>query len=72
MNCLRRGVAKPLANASQVPTATSTSSPPLITAAGERALLRFLEFFVGTIRNPHTRRAGIPYGQNALASRSLA
>jgi site-specific recombinase XerD len=29
----------------------------LITAAGERASLRFLEFFAGTIRNPHTRRA---------------
>ncbi len=31
--------------------------PMLITAAGERASLRFLEFFAGTIRNPHTRRA---------------
>jgi hypothetical protein len=25
-----------------------------ITAAGERASLRFLEFFAATIRNPHT------------------
>lgn len=31
--------------------------PALIAAAGERAQLRFLEFFASTIRNPHTRRA---------------
>jgi site-specific recombinase XerD len=31
--------------------------PALITAAGAKAQLRFLEFFAGTIRNPHTRRA---------------
>src|ERR1700719_4477421 len=31
--------------------------PALIAAAGERASLRFLEFFAGQIRNPHTRRA---------------
>jgi site-specific recombinase XerD len=31
--------------------------PALIAAAGERASLRFLEFFAATIRNPHTRRA---------------
>lgn len=31
--------------------------PSLITAAGDRAPLRFLEFFAATIRNPHTRRA---------------
>ena len=31
--------------------------PALITAAGERAMVRFLEFFAGTVRNPHTRRA---------------
>ena len=31
--------------------------PALITAAGDRASLRFLEFFAATIRNPHTRRA---------------
>jgi site-specific recombinase XerD len=31
--------------------------PALIAAAGERALLRFLEFFAANIRNPHTRRA---------------
>jgi hypothetical protein len=31
--------------------------PPIIAAAGERASLRFLEFFAANIRNPHTRRA---------------
>ena len=31
--------------------------PVLVAAAGERASMRFLEFFVATIRNPHTRRA---------------
>jgi len=31
--------------------------PTLITAAGERAGLRFLEFFAANIRNPNTRRA---------------
>ena len=31
--------------------------PALVVAAGERASLRFLEFFAGTLRNAHTRRA---------------
>jgi site-specific recombinase XerD len=31
--------------------------PALIAASGDSASLRFLEFFAGTIRNPHTRRA---------------
>jgi site-specific recombinase XerD len=31
--------------------------PALVTAAGDRAEIRFLEFFAGQIRNPHTRRA---------------
>jgi site-specific recombinase XerD len=31
--------------------------PTIITAAGDRASLRFLEFFAANIRNPHTRRA---------------
>lgn len=41
-------------------TITLTSNlrlPTLITASGDQAGLRFLEFFAGTIRNPHTRRA---------------
>src|SRR4051812_50211111 len=33
------------------------STPALIVAAGERAGVRFLEFFASAIRNPHTRRA---------------
>jgi hypothetical protein len=35
----------------------------LVAVAGERASMRFLEFFAANIRNPHTRRAsrgGIP------------
>ncbi len=31
--------------------------PSLVTAAGDRAQLRFLEFFASNIRNTHTRRA---------------
>jgi site-specific recombinase XerD len=31
--------------------------PALVTAAGDQASTRFLEFFAGTIRNTHTRRA---------------
>ena len=31
--------------------------PALVAAAGDRARLRFLEFFAAAIRNPHTRRA---------------
>jgi site-specific recombinase XerD len=31
--------------------------PVLVTSAGERAGIRFLEFFASAIRNPHTRRA---------------
>lgn len=31
--------------------------PTLVTNTGDRAALRFLEFFAANIRNPHTRRA---------------
>ncbi|WP_195833129.1 site-specific integrase, partial [Burkholderia pseudomallei] len=31
--------------------------PTLVVAAGERAGVRFVEFFASAIRNPHTRRA---------------
>jgi site-specific recombinase XerD len=34
----------------------STQLPALVTAAGERKSMRFLEFFAANIRNPHTRR----------------
>jgi site-specific recombinase XerD len=45
------------------PTAITTrlhvthAVPALVAASGERAQVRFLEFFASTIRNPHTRRA---------------
>jgi hypothetical protein len=31
--------------------------PALVAGAGDRASMRFLEFFAANIRNPHTRRA---------------
>ena len=31
--------------------------PEIVTVCGERAGIRFLEFFASTLRNPHTRRA---------------
>ncbi|MFM0217799.1 tyrosine-type recombinase/integrase [Paraburkholderia caledonica] len=40
-----------------VPFAGTTCVPALVEAAGERAGIRFLEFFASAIRNPHTRRA---------------
>jgi integrase/recombinase XerC len=33
------------------------SFPALVAASGDRACIRFLEFFAANIRNPHTRRA---------------
>jgi len=36
---------------------TGATVPALVTSAGERAGIRFLEFFASAIRNPHTRRA---------------
>src|SRR5271157_1375945 len=36
---------------------SSPTFPALVAAAGERAKVRFLEFFTANIRNPHTRRA---------------
>src|SRR3954470_16662064 len=42
---------------SQLVTLGAPNAPPLISAAGERAAYRFLEFFTAQIRNPHTRRA---------------
>jgi site-specific recombinase XerC len=41
----------------QLAPISSPNLPVLITAAGERAGVRFLEFFAANIRNPHTRRA---------------
>jgi len=39
------------------PLIGSSALPAIVTAAGEGAQLRFLEFFAASIRNPHTRRA---------------
>ena len=39
---------------------SSPALPALVAAAGERASMRFLEFFAANIRNPHTRRAFLP------------
>ena len=41
----------------QVARVFTSALPVLVTAAGERASTRFLEFFAANIRNPHTRRA---------------
>jgi site-specific recombinase XerD len=41
----------------QLAPVSSTTLPALALAAGERASIRFLEFFAANIRNPHTRRA---------------
>ncbi len=40
-----------------LPVLAAFSTPATVTAAGEGAQLRFLEFFAASIRNPHTRRA---------------
>jgi site-specific recombinase XerC len=45
-------------NSSLVPLTTPQGRvPALIVADGDRASIRFLEFFAANIRNPHTRRA---------------
>ena len=46
-----------------------TALPILIAAAGDRASIRFLEFFAANIRNPHTRRA---YGSKRSPDEALA
>ena len=46
---------------------TSPALPVLVTAAGERASIRFLEFFAANIRNPHTRRAYVRAADEFLA-----
>src|SRR3954470_22753998 len=38
-------------------TLAAAKAPALISAAGDRAAYRSLEFFTAQIRNPHTRRA---------------
>ena len=41
----------------QLVRVSASAMPALVTAAGDRAEIRFLEFFAANIRNPHTRRA---------------
>src|SRR4051794_38216682 len=41
--------------------------PVLVAVAGERASMRFLEFFAANIRNPHTRRAYYRAAEEFLA-----
>ncbi len=41
----------------QLVAITAPRIPELVAAAGERAGMRFLEFFAANTRNPHTRRA---------------
>ena len=45
----------------------SPALPALVVAAGERASMRFLEFFAANIRNPHTRRAYYRAAEEFLA-----
>jgi integrase/recombinase XerC len=44
----------------------------LVHAAGERAGMRFLEFFAANIRNPHTRRAYVRAAEEFLGARARA
>src|SRR6266852_4908215 len=44
-----------------------SSVPALVAAAGERASVRFLEFFTANIRNAHTRRAYARAAEEFLA-----
>lgn len=39
------------------PLATASPPPQLVAVAGDRARVRFLEFFAAAIRSPNTRRA---------------
>ena len=46
--------------------------PAFVAAAGERASMRFLEFFAANIRNPHTRRTHGRAADEFLAWRASA
>src|ERR1700726_4333445 len=46
---------------------TAPRVPALVAAAGDRAGVRFLEFFAANIRNPHTRRAYYRAAEEFLA-----
>jgi site-specific recombinase XerD len=48
-------------------TSATSALPALVAAAGDRASMRFLEFFAANIRNPHTRRAYYRAAEEFLA-----
>src|ERR1700685_3095695 len=52
---------------SQLVSISSPTLPALGAAAGERASMRFIEFFAANIRNPHTRRAYYRAAEDFLA-----
>ena len=56
----------PRARREEIPIG-SPALPALVAAAGERASMRFLEFFAANIRNPHTRRAYTRAAEEFLA-----
>jgi len=49
------------------PIGSPAALPQLVAGAGERASMRFLEFFAANIRNPHTRRAYYRAAEEFLA-----
>jgi site-specific recombinase XerD len=51
----------------QLARINSSPLPALVAAAGDRASIRFLEFFAANIRNPHTRRAYYRAAEEFLA-----
>ena len=51
------GEMRPVIRAHALGGVAPVALPALVMAAGDRAGIRFLEFFASTIRNPHTRRA---------------
>jgi len=51
---------------------SAATLPALVAAAGERAGMRFLEFFAANIRNPHTRRAYARAADEFLARCAVA
>jgi hypothetical protein len=62
-----RGELVPMPTAASVALRLADDVPVLITAAGEQASMRFLEFFAANIRNPHTRRAYARAAEEFLA-----
>jgi hypothetical protein len=53
----------------QLVSISSSTLPALVTAAGERASMHFLEFFAANIRNPHS--PGLLLNQNGRVVTAL-